>query len=470
MNTIELLKKIKAKEIDIKKASTIITKKENNFKDINTTGIKHIFEENHNIIKDILKSIKEYKSKREKHIQKSGEDFSQVEYFGRLLLLKSFQDMKLFKKKGETYSKNELKIKLSLIPKYECMLDVLLKILEKEKFIQINNNQITTTNKVNSTEIEDQTNNLNNFKNNLIKNFADMKSHFNLLEICIKNYEQILSGILTADDVLFPVFSIELVEGIFKGNRMANYFNYLIGDCVNNYIKIDIKNKLETAKTNIRILELGAGTGGTSDFVLESIKKYSKNIEYHFTDVSKLFLKKAQKRYKDKYPFLCFKKLDIENDAKSQNLDQKSFDIVIASNVVHATKNIKKTLKNLQLYLKPNGVFLLNEITNTQDFVNLTFGLLDGWWLFNDKKIRLYNSPLLNIETWQEILKKEGFININLISTSHQEKPDSFSQSLFIAQKSISDKKNISKLNTLLNAVKNEKISVKKAGSAITFF
>jgi len=65
----------------------------------------------------------------------------------------------------------------------------------------------------------------------------------------------------------------------------------------------------------------------------------------------------------------------------------------------------------------------------------LTFGLLGGWWHFSDLSMRLPNSPLLSIDTWKAVLKDSGYKTIELISTSDMEERDSFSQSLFLAQK-----------------------------------
>ncbi|MCK4799277.1 MAG: class I SAM-dependent methyltransferase [Spirochaetes bacterium] len=407
----------------------------------NTLDSQHMVREDENIIIDhILNSLKKYISEKEDYIKKGGEDFSQVEFFGRLLLLKVFQDMGYLNKSGAKYLKDELKIKLGLIPKYEQFYEILLKILEKEKFIKIQDNSILTTDKVESTDLKKNIDNLKDFKDNLIKNFPDMQSHFILLEICLSNYKKILNGEKNANEVMFPVFSMDLVKGIFIGNKMADYFNYLIALCVKSYIQIISDKEKKTHITEevkkIKILEIGAGTGGTSVFVLDAIINYSNIIEFYYTDISKVFVRNGQKKYKEKYPFAFFKKFDIENgDIESQSFELESFDVIFASNVIHATKNIKYTINNIKKILKNNGIFLLNEVTNSQDFVNLTFGLMDDWWKFEDKEIRLPNTPLLSTKQWKKVLISEGFKNINLVSSSHQEKPDSFSQSLIISQK-----------------------------------
>jgi acyl carrier protein len=57
---------------------------------------------------------------------------------------------------------------------------------------------------------------------------------------------------------------------------------------------------------------------------------------------------------------------------------------------------------------------LLNEVTLKNIFYTVTFGLLDGWWIFEDEKLRISGSPLLDPENWKSSLQQAGFINIEL--------------------------------------------------------
>ncbi|OQX05351.1 MAG: hypothetical protein BWK80_52285 [Desulfobacteraceae bacterium IS3] len=52
----------------------------------------------------------------------------------------------------------------------------------------------------------------------------------------------------------------------------------------------------------------------------------------------------------------------------------------------------------------------------------MTFGLLDGWWLFEDKENRIQGSPLLTPEKWKEILEKQGFGAV--FSIAHDSEPE----------------------------------------------
>src|SRR4029079_4550141 len=81
----------------------------------------------------------------------------------------------------------------------------------------------------------------------------------------------------------------------------------------------------------------------------------------------------------------------------------------IATNVLHATRDIRQTLRNAKAALHTRGVLLLNEISRTSLAAHLTFGLLEGWWLGVDPELRMQGSPGLDAEQWAKVLESEGF-------------------------------------------------------------
>jgi ubiquinone/menaquinone biosynthesis C-methylase UbiE len=134
------------------------------------------------------------------------------------------------------------------------------------------------------------------------------------------------------------------------------------------------------ADPNQRILELGAGTGGATRVALKAlssangIKRYK---DYTFTDVSADFLAPARERLADHYD-LNFSVMDIEIDPLSQGY-KNSYDIVMASQTLHATKTIANTLLNCRRLLKPGGKLILVENTQNHDFVGIALGTLTGY-------------------------------------------------------------------------------------------
>lgn len=162
----------------------------------------------------------------------------------------------------------------------------------------------------------------------------------------------------------------------------------------------------------VRVLEIGAGTGGTTGWILGELP--DGRAEYVFTDIGQLFLNKARQRF-DEFEFVDYRTLDIERDIAEQGFDPHYFDIVVAANVLHATENLRSSLGNVERLLTSRGVLLLVEWTNPPHWLDLTFGMTDGWWRFADHDVR-QDYPLLTEAAWREVLPATGFENVQIFS------------------------------------------------------
>ncbi len=120
----------------------------------------------------------------------------------------------------------------------------------------------------------------------------------------------------------------------------------------------------------------------------------------------------AENEYSRDNSYLTGKIFNVEEPIDRQGIKAGNYDIVIATNVLHATKNILQTMRNAKAALKNNGVILLNEINSNDLFSHLTFGLLEGWWLYEDSVLRIPGSPGLLPETWKKVLEIEGFHSV----------------------------------------------------------
>jgi acyl transferase domain-containing protein/acyl carrier protein/SAM-dependent methyltransferase len=231
------------------------------------------------------------------------------------------------------------------------------------------------------------------------------EAYLTLMEACLKALPNILTGRQRPTDVMFPKSSMRLVEPIYKGNAQADYFNGALGQtliaCLDQLLKAD-------GNRSIRILEIGAGTGGTTAGLLPLLRQYPVE-EYCYTDLSKAFLMHAEKHYRPQLPALTTAIFDVSKPFGSQSIKPGYYDIAIAANVLHATPNIRETLRNAKAVLKNQGVLLLNELSNWNILAHVTFGLLEGWWLYEDVALRLPGTPGIATEKWREILAEEGF-------------------------------------------------------------
>src|SRR5262249_40969607 len=140
--------------------------------------------------------------------------------------------------------------------------------------------------------------------------------------------------------------------------------------------------------TPLRVLEIGAGTGGSTSYVLPCLRDLpEEQIEYLFTDISSSFFVHAREKFSS-YLFVSYKTLDIEKDPATQGFECGQYHVVIAANVLHATKSLNESVKHIRSLLSANGILLLLEGTAPSRWIDLIFGCTEGWWRFEDTEIR----------------------------------------------------------------------------------
>ncbi|KXJ94940.1 polyketide synthetase [Microdochium bolleyi] len=160
------------------------------------------------------------------------------------------------------------------------------------------------------------------------------------------------------------------------------------------------------------ILEVGAGTGHATRKILGEVG--SAFGSYTFTDLSAGFLDKAQAKFAESpatsgvVDKMAFRVLDIEKDITSQGYTRHTFDVIVASLVLHATPDLEQTLRNVRALLKPGGYLMLLELTdNAQMRGGFIFGSLPGWWVGeNDGRVL---SPCIEVDRWDTALRNTGF-------------------------------------------------------------
>ncbi|MEA5605194.1 beta-ketoacyl synthase N-terminal-like domain-containing protein [Nostoc sp. UHCC 0252] len=200
---------------------------------------------------------------------------------------------------------------------------------------------------------------------------------------------------------------------------------------LNSHIKAILRSSVEAVvkslppDVNLRILEIGGGIGIATAELLPILPPQQTN--YTFTDVGGLFLKQAQQRFSD-YPFVEYRFLDIEKLPIDQGYSLHSFDLVLAVNVLHVTRNMAETLEHVRSLLAPGGFLLLWEITQPQ----LEFDIGDGL-LMNplEDEERSKGNPFLSKEQWQKVLHEHGFVEVVAFSET-----EAFGEQVLVAQAS----------------------------------
>ncbi|SDD61903.1 SDR family NAD(P)-dependent oxidoreductase [Actinokineospora iranica] len=255
--------------------------------------------------------------------------------------------------------------------------------------------------------------------------FPELAGHIRLLRTCVDALAEVLDGRRNAMDVLFPKGSAELVEAIYRGQAVSDYYNGLLAAGV-------VAHATRTPGMT-RVVEIGAGTGASSVFVLPALRESGADVEYHYTDISPSFLRLGERAYGPDNPFMRFRLLDVEDDPVVHGFEAGGYDVAFGTHVLHATKDIRATLANIAKMLRPGGTVLINEVTRRSDFLTLTFGQTGGWWRYTDDT-RVEHAPLLSPARWREVLADAGF---RVVRTDGYPgtAPDELEQCLLVAEK-----------------------------------
>ncbi|MGE4278083.1 MAG: SDR family NAD(P)-dependent oxidoreductase [Magnetospirillum sp.] len=223
-----------------------------------------------------------------------------------------------------------------------------------------------------------------------------------LAETCLRALPDILSGRVQATQVMFPDGRLDMVEAVYKDNEIAARFSRTLAQAAASFVTTSPLPRL-------RILEIGAGTGGTSEKVFEALaRSWDRVAEYCYTDLSRAFLIHAQRRYGPSVPSLTTALFDVEKDVAGQDVTIGGYDLVIAANVLHATADMGRTLAHVRALLAPGGLLLVNETAAATLFTHVTFGLLEGWWRFTDPQRRIPGTPSLSPDSWRSLIAETG--------------------------------------------------------------
>jgi acyl transferase domain-containing protein/acyl carrier protein/SAM-dependent methyltransferase len=226
-----------------------------------------------------------------------------------------------------------------------------------------------------------------------------------LLDRTVPALPDVVAGRVKATTLLFPDGSDRLVQAIYQGNRLIDWLQRLAAEAV----AAEVRRRLTRhPATGVRVLEIGAGTGATSAFVLDALAPFGGRVTYVFTDIGPSFLVAARRRFEGRTG-LETKLLDASRPGGPQGVPDGSVDVVLAANVVHATARISETLGHIGRMLRPDGLLVLKEATSTHDFNTLTFGLTPEWWGFDDPEVRLPGAPLLSRAGWAAALRAARF-------------------------------------------------------------
>ncbi|WP_437729164.1 beta-ketoacyl synthase N-terminal-like domain-containing protein [Sorangium sp. So ce861] len=187
-----------------------------------------------------------------------------------------------------------------------------------------------------------------------------------LIERVGPELDRMLTGKVDPVSVVFPGAATDDVEHMYQGQPYSVYLNGVAARAAAAHVG--------ALGRPARILEVGAGTGGTTGGVLAALPP-GQCAGYTFTDVGPLFVQRAQQRFAA-HPFVDYAVFDMERPAAAQRLPHPRYDVIVAANVVHNAHDLRRTLGNLRGLLAPGGVLLMREIAAPKKLFDFVFGPL----------------------------------------------------------------------------------------------
>jgi acyl transferase domain-containing protein/NADPH:quinone reductase-like Zn-dependent oxidoreductase/NADP-dependent 3-hydroxy acid dehydrogenase YdfG/acyl carrier protein len=213
----------------------------------------------------------------------------------------------------------------------------------------------------------------------------------------------LLRGEVSPLNVLFSEAGKQIATRLYRESVVARTLNPVLATAaVQAAVQLDRK---------VRVLEIGGGTAATTSYLVPALR--GRVQEYVWTDLGAAFVNAARREFAS-VESMRFQTLDVERNPEEQGFAGELFDIVIASNVIHATADLKQTLGHIRSLQSPGGVLLIAETTDKQPWIDVTVGFTEGWWRFSDRDLRP-NYALIGKQVWVSLLRESGFGDVLLL-------------------------------------------------------
>ncbi|WP_431980527.1 SDR family NAD(P)-dependent oxidoreductase [Streptomyces qinglanensis] len=307
---------------------------------------------------------------------------------------------------GHPEDRHTLAGRLGVVPEHRALFDAALEMLTAAGFSRLTGGLFEGTARARAEDVAAAWAGPDRAVSALVAEHPGARPAAELLVRCVRALPDVLTGRRDGVDVLFPDGSSDLVSRFYQADPVMEQYNELLGLLLAEVVRTAPR---ERAGDPVRILEAGAGTGATTRAALAALAPFGDRVHYTFTDLSSAFVRHGRRAFGDRAG-TAFRVLDIERPPGEQGFgDEAGYDVVLAANVLHATRRIGTTLDHVKDLLVPGGLLVVDEGVRPAAYLTLVFGLTSGWWLPEDTALRLPAAPVLSAPRWLDALTAAGF-------------------------------------------------------------
>lgn len=312
-------------------------------------------------------------------------------------IIKTFRDAGLFQDGTVSHSLEEIQDRVKVVPKLYRLVKRWMNVLCAENFMH----RDESTGKYRLLNVPSE-----NAAEDCWKQLDDVeaKVHYgaklvHYLRESSKHLPELLRGDVNALDLFFPQGKLDTALAAYHDNLVNLALNRVAKECVVHLAK-------ERAHLNnrrpLRILEVGAGVGGTSMDLIPALADY--NVTYHFTDISTFFLNEAKTRF-EKYPWVSYGLYDINKEYWIQGIEASAYDVIICANVLHNARNVPEIIETLKELAVPEGKLIVIEATKEAYTLLTSMEFKDGLSGFTDFRAGT-DRTFIDFTQWQEVFAK----------------------------------------------------------------
>jgi SAM-dependent methyltransferase len=326
------------------------------------------------------------------HLEAFPEKWESLKKLTVALMLVTLRDLGALPPAGD-YDVHDLLVRSGIAPQYHRLMRRWFALLESEGCISQSHGRIVIPSEMNAPGLA----------------IAQQEAEAHLqddpylntwLKNCATLMQSVLLGQVNPLETLFPGGSDELAANLYGNSPGPRYAN-AIGAAA-----VQAACAALPGDRKVRILEIGGGTGSFLASVLPKLP--SRGVSYLFTDVSEQFLHRAAVRFADDSNLL-YGILDVENESHLRT-HRSSCDILLAANVVHATRDIQTTLERVRELVVPGGIVILLETTQSLAWHEITIALIQGWQKSDDATRG--GETLMRASEWNSLLRSVGFVEV----------------------------------------------------------